>query len=141
MLLAFLALIAMFNFLVAVPLPTRPVLSEYRDAVMNAVNGNAVLLKSVPGCLTADLPENTASCITATSEWATKNPALAHQPASLGQSTPYNQCRCTAAVAWLMGVSWDQAQSVGQLLGLKTIVNEFVAQTCRHFRKIRGEWA
>ena len=30
-------------------------------------------------------------------------------------------------VAWLMGVSWDQAQSVGQLLGLKTIVNEFVA--------------
>ena len=30
-------------------------------------------------------------------------------------------------IAWLMGVSWDQAQYVGQLLGVKTILNEFVA--------------
>ena len=77
MLLAFLALIAMFNFLVAVPsyLQHVSVLSEYRDSLMNAVDGNAVLLKSMPGCLTADLPwENTAACVASASEWAAKTP-------------------------------------------------------------------
>ena len=29
--------------------------------------------------------------------------------------------------AWLMGLSWQEAASVGKLLGLKTILNEFVA--------------
>ena len=29
--------------------------------------------------------------------------------------------------AWLMGISWQEAASVGKLLGLKTILNEFVA--------------
>ena len=30
-------------------------------------------------------------------------------------------------LAWVMGVSWADATAVGQLLGTKTIVNEFVA--------------
>lgn len=30
-------------------------------------------------------------------------------------------------LAWLMGVPWDDAQSVGQLLGTKTILNEWMA--------------
>lgn len=30
-------------------------------------------------------------------------------------------------LAWCMGVPWDDAQKIGSLLGIKTIVNEFVA--------------
>ena len=32
-----------------------------------------------------------------------------------------------APVAWLMGVPWDQAMTGGQLLGVKTVLNEFLA--------------
>ena len=28
---------------------------------------------------------------------------------------------------WLMGISWQEAQIVGQLMGMKTMLNEFVA--------------
>ncbi|ENN75013.1 hypothetical protein HUJ04_001284 [Dendroctonus ponderosae] len=30
-------------------------------------------------------------------------------------------------VAWLMGVEWDECENVAQLIGIKTMVNEFVA--------------
>jgi CNT family concentrative nucleoside transporter len=32
-----------------------------------------------------------------------------------------------APLAWLMGVPWQDAPQVGSLLGIKTVVNEFVA--------------
>ena len=32
-----------------------------------------------------------------------------------------------APLAWLMGIPWPEAREVGSLIGLKTIVNEFVA--------------
>jgi CNT family concentrative nucleoside transporter len=32
-----------------------------------------------------------------------------------------------APLAWLMGIPWSEAREVGSLIGLKTIVNEFVA--------------
>jgi CNT family concentrative nucleoside transporter len=32
-----------------------------------------------------------------------------------------------APVAWLMGVSWKDAQAVGNLLGTRLVLNEFVA--------------
>jgi CNT family concentrative nucleoside transporter len=32
-----------------------------------------------------------------------------------------------APIAWLMGVPWSEAQAVGSLLGVKTILNEFIA--------------
>jgi CNT family concentrative nucleoside transporter len=32
-----------------------------------------------------------------------------------------------APVAWLMGIPWDQASTGGQLLGVKTVLNEFLA--------------
>ncbi len=32
-----------------------------------------------------------------------------------------------APVCWLMGVSWDQAFTAGTLMGIKTVLNEFVA--------------
>src|SRR5262245_51626830 len=32
-----------------------------------------------------------------------------------------------ARVCWLMGIPWDQAPTAGALMGLKTILNEFIA--------------
>jgi CNT family concentrative nucleoside transporter len=32
-----------------------------------------------------------------------------------------------APIAWLMGIPWDQASTAGQLLGVKTVLNEFLA--------------
>jgi CNT family concentrative nucleoside transporter len=32
-----------------------------------------------------------------------------------------------APLAWLMGVSWDESLTVGSLLGIKTVLNEFIA--------------
>lgn len=32
-----------------------------------------------------------------------------------------------APVAWLMGIPWEDARSVGSMLGIKTILNEFIA--------------
>ena len=32
-----------------------------------------------------------------------------------------------APVCWLMGISWDQAATAGRLMGMKTILNEFIA--------------
>ena len=34
---------------------------------------------------------------------------------------------CMAPVAWLMGVPWSEAAQAGSLLGIKTILNEFLA--------------
>lgn len=36
-------------------------------------------------------------------------------------------------LAWIMGVKWDECEEVGRLVGIKTIVNEFVAY--EHFGK------
>jgi CNT family concentrative nucleoside transporter len=32
-----------------------------------------------------------------------------------------------APVCWLMGIPWDQAQTAGSLMGIKTILNELIA--------------
>ena len=32
-----------------------------------------------------------------------------------------------APIAWIMGVAWEDAQLIGSLLGVKTVLNEFVA--------------
>src|SRR4051812_16446633 len=34
---------------------------------------------------------------------------------------------CFAPVAWLMGVPWNESVTVGSLLGIKTVLNEFIA--------------
>jgi CNT family concentrative nucleoside transporter len=34
---------------------------------------------------------------------------------------------CFAPIAWLMGVPWAEATTVGSLLGIKTVLNEFIA--------------
>lgn len=35
-------------------------------------------------------------------------------------------------LAWIMGVEWSECDEVGELVGLKTIVNEFVAYARLH---------
>ncbi|MFT6512906.1 MAG: CNT family concentrative nucleoside transporter [Neolewinella sp.] len=44
-----------------------------------------------------------------------------------GFSFTYLLALCFAPVAWIIGVPWDDVTVVGQLLGLKTVINEFVA--------------
>jgi CNT family concentrative nucleoside transporter len=44
-----------------------------------------------------------------------------------GFSFTYLLALCFAPVAWIIGVPWDDITVVGQLLGLKTVINEFVA--------------
>lgn len=35
-------------------------------------------------------------------------------------------------LAWVMGVQWSECDEVGELIGLKTIINEFVAYARLH---------
>ncbi len=44
-----------------------------------------------------------------------------------GFSFTYLLALCFAPVAWIIGVPYDDITVVGQLLGLKTVINEFVA--------------
>lgn len=44
-----------------------------------------------------------------------------------GFSFTYLLALCFAPVAWIIGVPWEDITVVGQLLGLKTVINEFVA--------------
>jgi Nucleoside permease len=39
-------------------------------------------------------------------------------------------------LAWVMGVEWHECEDVAQLIGLKTIVNEFVAY--EHLGKLKS---
>lgn len=42
-------------------------------------------------------------------------------------------------LSWLMGVPWEECADVGTLIGLKTVVNEFVAyQKLGQFKKEAG---
>jgi CNT family concentrative nucleoside transporter len=35
--------------------------------------------------------------------------------------------RALAPIAWLLGIPWEDASQVGALLGMKTVLNEFIA--------------
>jgi CNT family concentrative nucleoside transporter len=50
-------------------------------------------------------------------------PELAGAPITLQRLLGY----VMAPVCWLMGIPWDQAATAGALMGLKTILNEFIA--------------
>ena len=50
-------------------------------------------------------------------------PELGGQPISLERSLGY----VMAPVCWLMGVPWSEALTAGALMGVKTILNEFLA--------------
>jgi CNT family concentrative nucleoside transporter len=50
-------------------------------------------------------------------------PAIGGEPVTLERTLGY----VMAPVCWLMGVPWSEAPAAGSLMGLKTILNEFVA--------------
>ncbi len=47
-----------------------------------------------------------------------------------------------APVCWLMGIPWSEAPTAGRLMGIKTILNEFIAyvefRSCRRRRSTRA---
>ncbi len=52
-----------------------------------------------------------------------KLPAVAGAPVSLERTAGW----AFAPIAWLMGVPWSEALTAGSLLGVKTVLNEFIA--------------
>jgi concentrative nucleoside transporter, CNT family len=50
-------------------------------------------------------------------------PAIGGEPISLQRVLGY----VMAPVCWLMGIPWEQAPTAGSLMGIKTILNEFIA--------------
>jgi CNT family concentrative nucleoside transporter len=52
-----------------------------------------------------------------------KLPAVAGAPISLERTAGW----AFAPIAWLMGVPWSEALTAGGLLGVKTVLNEFIA--------------
>lgn len=50
-------------------------------------------------------------------------PAVGGAPVTLQRGLGY----AMAPVCWLMGLPWDQAVTAGSLMGIKTILNEFIA--------------
>jgi concentrative nucleoside transporter, CNT family len=50
-------------------------------------------------------------------------PAIGGEPISLQRMLGY----AMAPICWLMGIPWEQAPTAGSLMGIKTILNEFIA--------------
>jgi CNT family concentrative nucleoside transporter len=50
-------------------------------------------------------------------------PEIAGAPISLQRILGY----VMAPVCWLMGVPWSEAETAGSLMGIKTVLNEFIA--------------
>jgi CNT family concentrative nucleoside transporter len=63
------------------------------------------------------------ACVTLVNGAVAALPAVAGAPLSLERVASW----LFAPLAWLMGVSWAEAPTVGTLLGIKTVLNEFLA--------------
>jgi CNT family concentrative nucleoside transporter len=50
-------------------------------------------------------------------------PAIGGEPISLQRELGY----AMAPVCWLMGIPWSEATTAGGLMGIKTVLNEFIA--------------
>lgn len=50
-------------------------------------------------------------------------PAIGGEPISLQRALGY----AMVPICWLMGIPWNQAPAAGSLMGIKTILNEFIA--------------
>jgi CNT family concentrative nucleoside transporter len=50
-------------------------------------------------------------------------PSIGGEPISLQRGLGY----AMAPICWLMGIPWDEAPTAGGLMGIKTILNEFIA--------------
>ena len=139
MLLAFIGLVYLFNYLFAIPsyLQHLSVLTTLQESIPS------IHLAQAPQCLqSTTLPwEAAGSCVSEVSTWAKTVPALS---LPTGELWPVFTMQSILGyllqpIAWLMGVSWEQAQYVGQLFGVKTILNEFVAYGDLSGMLARGE--
>ncbi|MCA9539081.1 MAG: NupC/NupG family nucleoside CNT transporter [Myxococcales bacterium] len=128
MLLAFVALIALFNYVLGLPSfwQHRGVLGDWFQFFGAHTN-----LTLPDGCASMDAVsfEGSAGCIQKMSA-AAQSAGLTGLPSTdLWEVITFQRILgwVLAPIAWVMGVTWGDAVAVGQLLGTKTIVNEFVA--------------
>ncbi len=120
MLLAFLALVAMVNYLIGLPalLHNEATWEAVRTALRQA--GEAV----PEGCASPDGAEAYRQCIARTLETgAVRGDFAAWEPWSLQRALGY----LLWPIAFVMGVPTDDCAAVAALLGEKLILNEFVA--------------
>lgn len=132
MLLAFMGLVYLANYIIALPsyLQHASELSGLRDAIKASPVGS-VALAQTPACLSnPHLPwEFAQGCSEQVATWAKTQSGLTLPEAQLWSVYTMQSILgfILKPIAWLMGVSWEQSQHVGQLLGVKTVLNEFIA--------------
>lgn len=126
MLLAFVSLIAMFNFLFALPsyLQHAGALSDYLESLSAA--GVVLPAELATSCGNADAVDITgaASCVGQLSE-AFPDVASPSLWAVITLERIFGWV--FAPLALIMGVPWNDCIQIGELLGTKTVVNEWIA--------------
>lgn len=132
MLIAFLALVAMINYLFGLAsfYQHSVALEELTAAINAAFAATPDLLKTVPGCMASDVAwDQSAACIGEINTWLAGSPqsgAVVAPELWKVYTLQYLLGTLIQPIAYLMGVNWEQAEYVGQLIGIKTILNEFV---------------
>jgi CNT family concentrative nucleoside transporter len=126
MLLAFVSLIAMFNFLFALPsyLQHAGALADYVEALGTA--GVTIPTELAAACGTPDAVDiaDAAGCVGQLSE---AFPETAAPPLWAVITLERIFGWLFAPLALIMGVPWNDCTQVGELLGTKTVVNEWIA--------------
>jgi concentrative nucleoside transporter, CNT family len=129
MLLAFVALVAMFNYMVGIPsyLQHRGVLGDWFDLYA----AKSIDLPAACASFESVAFEKTAGCIDILKSGASAaGVAAAELPgADLWTVMSFQKILgwVLAPLAWVMGVPWVDAEAIGSLLGTKTVINEFYA--------------
>jgi CNT family concentrative nucleoside transporter len=120
MLLAFLALVAMLNWLLAVP-----ALLHNRAEWAEAVEGLRRMGRAIPeGCAAPEGAAALAACIRRANELgATQSPLVPWDPVSFQSILSW----VFRPFAWVMGVPPRDCAAVSALLGERLVLNEFVA--------------
>jgi CNT family concentrative nucleoside transporter len=95
-----------------------PVASSTMDAVVRGTSAGLELLLNICAMLIVLI-----ALVHLVNEMLSLLPAVAGAPVTLERMLGI----VMAPVCWLMGVPWHEATTAGALMGLKTILNEFVA--------------
>jgi concentrative nucleoside transporter, CNT family len=98
--------------------PLGPIASSTMDAVVRGTSAGLELLLNICAMLIVLI-----ALVHLVNEMLALLPAVADAPVTLERMLGI----VMAPVCWLMGVPWREATTAGALMGLKTILNEFVA--------------
>jgi CNT family concentrative nucleoside transporter len=98
--------------------PLGPIASSTMDAVVRGTSAGLELLLNICAMLIVLI-----ALVHLVNEMLALLPAVAGAPVTLERMLGI----VMAPVCWLMGVPWREATTAGALMGLKTILNEFVA--------------